>query len=174
TFSNGAKDVIIQKVNVSLLEDKRMPKSKAELSWKDFRGTPDTTSPYAAMIYTGIRMTYLPAKNRSKDFVEITLTPFVNRNRSWFKDSLATQELLDHERGHMNITKQMTRELAEKIGSRVFREENLKQEVDSLHKLYLSLLWERQIQYDKETNHGLEAEMQVAWLEKLESAISVP
>jgi len=167
SFSRGARNLMLQPVEVTLeTKIKQGPYrtyTGKPVTWKDFKGTPDSTSEFAAMIYSGIGMKYEFRQSGNKTIVEVRLHPYMNREKSWYKDSLITDHLLRHEQGHFDIAAIVAKELAERIRTNHYNVANFKDEIDRLHKEYLHILWERQVSYDEQTQHGMHAEQQIAW-----------
>lgn len=173
-FSQGARTHMAQPVDVSIdtAPDGEGVAYSEPIDWSHFKGTPEPASNFSAMIYCGISMKYEFVKKNGETVVDIKLRPYMNSEKSWYKDSLADTRLLVHEQGHFDIAAMVAEEFAEDIRRNHFDPISFKLEIDSLYEHYQQVLAKRQSAYDAETHHGVNAKEQLAWNERFTATVS--
>src|SRR5690349_3225487 len=89
-FSRGAKNSIVQQVEVSIdgSGGDGVAYADGPIDWEDFRATPDSASYFSAMIYCGIGIKYDYIHRKEGTVVSVKLRPYMNQSKSWYKDSL--------------------------------------------------------------------------------------
>jgi hypothetical protein len=162
------------------------------LSWKDFQGTPELDSPFAASITMIIDVTaepetvstpnvlgskYCCALTKSKN---VKITRKMDRASSWVKPSYESNELLNHELGHVLITKKIGEELKKVVealtGASCEEDASVAtstslarwtEKFDKEKRSYITSPFSRhqqaQRQYDNETDHGAKSNEQDRW-----------
>ena len=135
-----------------------------KLSWEDFKGTPKTASNLntAAQTYCGFgfQTNRVTMFNKAKIF---TLNTF-NTHLSWVRpDQKNRADLLEHEQGHFDLCEIYTRQLRKRLEDKKLTAFNLNTDANVIFKeIYASYL-ERQEQYEKETEYGLDRQKQMEW-----------
>lgn len=137
----------------------------------DFEGTPDIESPGAAATMSGIGMTYEGSTLRNVTDVNVTLTVYFDKSRSWMKDNGKNVTILNHEQKHFDITALKACELQKRIEQTTFTPENYKQELTDLLNQVQEEGAEMQNTYDEETDHGTIIDQQEAWNKKIEDLL---
>lgn len=86
---------------------------------------------------------------------------FFDMEESWvvYKE----KSVLNHERGHFNITELYARKLRKKISETTFNSENYRHELWALYKEYDDLMDKYQDRYDNETESSMDTPKQKAW-----------
>jgi hypothetical protein len=133
-----------------------------KLIWSDFKGKPDKLNPASALTYSDIKIgaSFIDGK------VAVTVQNFFDTKLSWSKNKTSTT-LLAHEQVHFDITEIYTRKIRIKLNT-IASEETIRN--GTLNKESSSLLkeWKAfQKKYDDETNHGIIADKQKEWEEKV-------
>lgn len=135
-----------------------------KLTWEDFKGTPKTVSNFntAAQTYCGFgfQTNRVTMFNKAKIF---TLNTFTT-NLSWVRpDQKDRADLLEHEQGHFDLCEIYTRQLRKRLEEKKLTAFNLNTDANVIFKeIYASYL-ERQEQYEKETQYGLDRKKQIEW-----------
>lgn len=167
SFTRGAKNSVQNKVDVVLSSSadsvEHLAYSDEPLRWDDFKGSPDITSPWDAMLYSGIAISYKYHYRKGATYVQVIVTPYMNRQRSWYKPTGFNPLTLQHEQRHFDITAIVAAQLADQIRNTVFTSPDFKGTISALHRYYMARLAEMQHQYDDETEHGYRSRMQDTW-----------
>ncbi len=167
SFTRGAKNTTITKVDVAFAErgkegDHRLY-DDGPIGWDEFLGQPDTTSPWDAMLFSGISLQYEYKKHKGGTKVNVLIAPYMNTARSWVKSTGLNEHTLLHEQRHFDITAIVARKLADNIRNTVFQGINFKATVAALHADAMRQLEQLQLRYDEETAHGYLSSCQQEW-----------
>ena len=135
------------------------------LEWTDFKGQPEASSPYFANTRWNIGYT-MPNIKVSGD--SIPLTGFVvklelDSKGSWVKTGKETPGLLKHEQGHFDIGRLCQLELVSILNKTWVVPTQLSTKVGGIFQTIMDKYHNMGIQYDKETDHNLNAEAQEQW-----------
>jgi hypothetical protein len=176
SFSNTSKKTGIRAVKVfitsSLEKDREVFYRLAPLVWEDFTGIPDSSSEWAALTHSGIRLRYEYQEKPDTTIAKVMLYPYMDKDKSWYKPAGHNPYTLAHEQRHFDITAMITNELAKEIKSTDYNLVDFPSAVISLHTKYIKKLDEMQTRYDKETAHGLNYAAQVNWNERLSTEVA--
>ncbi len=139
--------------------------SSNKLTWEDFRGIPDSSSPFKANVNSGFSYKWsVKAVNGKPEFV-YEVKSYFYPEESWVKDKKASQQLLAHEQLHFDISELYARKMRKALAS--FQPSaSITQIKSSLNKIHRSIERERvktQELYDRETNHGMIPVAQEKW-----------
>lgn len=93
-------------------------------------------------------------------------TVFV-KNASWVKKGNESEYLLRHEQGHYDIAEVNARKYRKAIKEFTFKRATIKNDLDSLHQYYYSLCLKEQEQYDLDTKHSENKEVQEQWTSQI-------
>jgi hypothetical protein len=133
-----------------------------KLTWADFKGKPDKLNSAAALTYSDIKIgaSFIDGK------VAVTVQNFFDTKLSWSKNKTSAA-LLAHEQAHFDITEIYTRKIRIKLNA-IASEETIKNGTLNKESTILLKEWKAfQQKYDSETNHGIIADKQKAWEEKV-------
>lgn len=128
-----------------------------EITWDDFKGPYNRKSSGIASTYSYMDMDILKQEDKSI----VKLRAVFDMEESWviYKE----KSVLNHERGHFNITELYARKLRKKIAETTFSRENYKHELWALYKEYDDLMDKYQDHYDDETDSSMDTPRQKAW-----------
>jgi len=136
-------------------------KQRRQLTWADYQGKPDPGAGAAASTAT-----YLSVEYNFKDGkLGYVITCSFSRSRSW--GLTKNDHILSHEQGHFDIAEIFARRLYKKLRAYEFDKKNYQTD---LRKIYEDITDEKeamQNRYDRETDHSINKEKQVEWLEKI-------
>ena len=140
-------------------------KTARPLEWSDFKGQPDASSPYFANTRWNIGYT-MPNIKVGAD--SVPLTGFVvklelDSKGSWVKSGKQTAGLLKHEQGHFDIGRLCQMELVSVLNKTYVIPAQLSTKVGGIFNTIMNKYHNMGIQYDKETDHNLNAEAQEKW-----------
>lgn len=138
----------------------------------DFQGEPDKSSPGAAATMSGIGMKYQSSTLHNKTTVDVTISVYFDKTRSWMKDIGKNVTILLHEQRHFDITAIKACELKQLIEAASFTPGNYKTELSKLLNRMQQEGTEIQNEYDRETEHGTIIDKQEAWNKKIEALLS--
>jgi hypothetical protein len=93
-------------------------------------------------------------------------TVFV-KSASWVKRGNESEYLLRHEQGHYDIAEANARKYRKAVKEFNFNRATLQKDLDSLHQYYYALCFKEQEQYDLETKHSLNKEVQEQWISRI-------
>ncbi|WP_140485982.1 hypothetical protein [Flavobacterium sp. GSA192] len=142
-----------------------------KLTWFDFKRKPASDNyPFGAetsCIFT-LKSNTVSLINKPK----IKITNSFHCDESWVKTkNLENQSLLEHEQLHFDLSEIYARKLRKIISENKFNSFNLVKESNKLFYEYFDLNKERQILYDKETNHGRDTLEQKKWKKMIETEL---
>ena len=147
-------------------------KNPTQLSWKDFKSTPDDSSPFKALTAWGIGYDITYQNSELTINIECYFIP----EKSWVKEGHENDYLLNHVSQHFNIAEIYTRKFREEIDD---YKKNLKKVDQStgkeIGKIYNRIMKEchaEQQRYDKETHHSLEKDIQAKWDKYIQKELS--
>lgn len=116
--------------------------SYKQLSWEDFKGRP--SGPHAAMTHCGI---CVHTTEVNDVVVKQWAEAYFDTQKSWTRTK--SKEALLHEQGHFDLAKVYAAKIITGLNS------------DSLLAVYQNI----QVQYDNETGHGINTEVQNKWMQ---------
>jgi len=135
--------------------------SAVKLTWGDFQGKVDSSSPYSASTVSGIVYKFRFSGDGYSDSIKAVFY----RKESWVR--VPKDGALFHEQGHFDITEIFARKLRKRLQSFVPKRGSLGQQ---LKKLYDEVEAERVAMenlYDTETKHSADGERQAEWNERI-------
>jgi len=132
------------------------------LTWADFKGKPQASSPNKAMTDSGMSIAFSCEDNMA----DITLNCYFSPSRSWtkVKDS---DRLLAHEQLHFDITELFTRKLRKKLSEMDGDCGKMNRTIGKVYDANYQELLRYQQQYDRETQHSIREEEQLRWERKV-------
>ena len=136
------------------------------LTWDNFKGKPNTSSPYKALTETTIT---IDIKTKGDEAI-ITIQDFFDENLSWTKEKNNTA-LLGHEQTHFNINEVWTRKLRQKLNGKTYPVKSFQKELNAMHSEIHKESKAMQIEYDKETEHSVNEANQEKWNKKIRNEL---
>lgn len=158
-------------------EDNLIPWSETyKLSWQDFEGQPNAEVDAVATTASGITFRYSTTHNSSGVVgYKSTIKAHFYPKKSWYKPERATNYILSHEQLHFDITELYARKFRLLVEDLPLSN-NLKQEMEAIHKKIIEDLSKMQDTYDAESSFSRIPEQQAKWqkfvtaeLQKLEA-----
>ncbi len=133
-----------------------------KLTWEDFKGKPDKSSPYKALTYGRIKT---DVSANSKEAHIIIKTSF-DKNKSWVKE-LRIDNLLAHEQLHFDIIELWARKFRQKLKGKTYTFKVFQSEITTMQKFIYEGADKMQLEYDKETKHAEDKVNQQKWNEQI-------
>lgn len=136
-----------------------------QLTWEDFKGTPDNNSHFFAYTAWNSRVKYDNVQfDGDKAIINgFEMTVEFDPVKSWVKKGKETHDLLKHEQGHFDVAILYMQEVLQKFSSSSFTrngyEAEFKNLIQDVYKKYV----EMGKQYDSETNHSIDKPKQEQW-----------
>ncbi|HXB39069.1 MAG TPA: DUF922 domain-containing protein [Bacteroidia bacterium] len=128
-----------------------------KLTWDDFKGKPDTTSPYKAKTESNFSM---QIGTKGMEAI-IGMQNCFNKNKSWVKEK--NNLLLEHEQTHFDIAEIWMRKFKQLLQGKTFTVKTFQQELNAMHSEINRGGKEMNARYDKETEHSVNQEAQKKW-----------
>jgi len=138
------------------------------LTWADFKGKADKSSPYEAVTYTTIEVRSLQLDEKQ---IEYIITNSFEKKSSWSKDKKSVG-LLKHEQLHFDISELVVRKMRKKLLSKKYK--SIKEIQNFARDAFGECEKERKhlnVLYDKETNHSINKDKQKEWEDKIEAEL---
>lgn len=132
-----------------------------KLTWADYKGSPNPQSDAAASTTTYLAIEY----NISSYSFGYKIRSRFSKNRSWGLHK--TDYILSHEQGHFDIAEIFARKLHQKMSEYKFDKKSYQKDLKKIYEDVTKEKEEMQNKYDKETNHSIRREAQMAWLKKI-------
>lgn len=136
-----------------------------KLSWSDFTGKVDDSSPFFAYTYYDIKSKGGNIKiiGDSVNIGNFEVTLELSPNKSWAKKDKVTSELLIHEQGHFNLGILAMKEMLDKFRESKFTRSNYNTGLQNIVTEALKKYNNMSVQYDEETNHSDNKQEQMKW-----------
>lgn len=132
-----------------------------KLTWDDYKAAPDPGSDAAASTTTYLTISY---NITSREFSYAIESKF-SKTRSW--GLYKTPYILSHEQGHFDIAEVFARQLNKKMREYRFDKRSYERDLKKIYDEVLAGKKKMQDDYDRETNHSINREMQSEWLKKI-------
>lgn len=164
-------------VNVSM---SGLPENKTHIAYSrnttlfitDFEGEPDEASPGAAATLSGVGMKIQSSTLRNVTKVDVILTVYFDRSRSWMKDHGKNVTTLQHEQLHFDITAIQACMLKRQIEQAAFTPDNFRQQLKEMLDKVQAETGNMQNTYDRETAHGTIIDAQESWNARVSTALA--
>ena len=136
--------------------------AEKSLSWSDFKASPKKHLPYKANTNSGISFSWNSSESSSGIELNYEVGSNFYPNRSWVKEIEEVDYLLAHEQLHFDITELHARKLRKSLES--YEPGNkMKKELDAIYSEIEKKRRQKQIRFDKETNHSINKEAEFKW-----------
>jgi hypothetical protein len=142
-----------------------------KLKWSDFKAIPATNARSVAATSAGFG--YVAGMRRTNTIQEINISVYCyfDRKTSWVLANSKTDNILKHEQLHFDISYVAALWFIEQLNKTSFTNKNYKTVLPALYQQGLKYLNDLQDDYDYESHHGLNAEEQKKWEEKVRNLI---
>ena len=141
------------------------------LSWKDFKGEVPVGVGASATTASGIGYQFSTYYEGTKMMVDYEVNAFFYPTKSWYRPKICNDTTLVHEQLHFDISELFARRMGLEMGKTSFTK-NVKAEVRAIYKRTLKELNDFQNRYDDETDYSRNVPQQIAWIKKIERALS--
>ena len=138
-----------------------------QLNIPDFAGRPDGSSQGVAATYSGIQMEMKGLVKDNRMQLTVSLMVYFDKSKSWAKKEGKNERVLAHEQNHFDLTAIKACELAQSISNTDYKSEKAMEQIREQQRKYTRELNELQVQYDRETKHGVLNEQQAAWAKRI-------
>lgn len=137
------------------------------LEWSDFNGNPTEGTSVVAVTASGITFSFSTKKSDTRliDYNYIVKADFYPE-KSWYSKHRSTDNILNHERLHFDITELFARKFRQRIVATRFTMD-ISRQMERLHNAINIELEAMQNQYDLESNHSQNIEKQKEWQAKI-------
>lgn len=142
-----------------------------KLTWKDFKGKPDKTSPAAAITESGFGYKMTMKSYKQRVTIIITVFCYFNKKGSWVKSYMDTDYALLHEQHHYDITYINANLFVQKLREAKITLKNYDAVVEKLHDESFAALDKMQNEYDGETSNGRIPRIQYKWNKKIDQEL---
>ena len=144
-----------------------------QLTWKDFTGKPDASSPFNAntgyKFNTRLKNINFKADTAVINGFEIDLE--LDSKLTWVKKGKETDYLLKHEQGHFDIAILLSREILKQVADAHFTKSNFQTGINKIVTTVAEKYRKMGIDYDEETDHSKNTSAQEKWDTFLEKAL---
>ncbi|MEP6926999.1 MAG: hypothetical protein ABI834_05145 [Ginsengibacter sp.] len=141
------------------------------LTWKDFKGIPDNNYFGGAVTASGFAFDSQMNYDGKNIYLNIGIYTFFSKNDSWKKPPINSDYHLLHEQHHFDITRLGSQKFISELTKAHFTKENYKALIASIFNKSYNENESIQLQYDRETNHSLDADKQLEWNDKIADEI---
>jgi hypothetical protein len=141
------------------------------LTWQDFKGTPDHNHFGGAVTASGFAFDSRMDFDGKNIYLQIGVYTFFSKNDSWKKPQINSDYHLLHEQHHFDITRLGSQKLITELAKAHFTRENYKVLLTSIFDKVYKENQSIQEQYDRETNHSLDLNKQLEWNHKIAAEI---
>lgn len=169
-----------QKVIVhAFMEDKKAPATSdtiyydfnRNLNWLDFKGKPNVTYFAGAVTASGFAFDSQIDFDGKNIYLNIGVYTFFSKKDSWKKPQVNSAYHLLHEQHHFDITRIGAENFIREIQKAHFTKDNYTALLSSLFDNVYKQNTDMQHEYDKETNHSINVDMQLQWNNKIATVI---
>lgn len=153
---------LLVSVLVSFQSDNRIPwTEKRKLTWDDFQGKPDASSPFMARTESSLDIQISFQGNNAT----ISMVTTFDKSKSWVKKK--TDLLLKHEQTHFDIAELWSRKFKQRLKGKTFPAKEFQKILNTLHADIQRESKAMQASYDKETDHSVIEKAQEKWTNKI-------
>lgn len=156
------KVLLIVVLFTSFSNEKIAWSDEVKLTWEDFKGRPDRSSPFVAMTNSGIVFSYQVTSENGNLSLTTEVEAQFHPKMSWYKPEKVNNHVLQHEQGHFNITEIHARKLKKAFEAYQVTK-NYERELTAIFTRIKSERQAMQDRYDKETNHSQNKEKEAEW-----------
>ena len=140
---------------------------KKRLTWNDFKGVPDTKHFGGAVTASGYAFDADIKIEGKTVYLNVGVYVFFTKSLSWKKPSINSDFHLLHEQVHFDITRLGAENFIKELLNAKFTKDNYNQVLDSVFDKSYAENFALQEQYDKETQHSINRQVQLQWNDKI-------
>ncbi len=140
---------------------------KLPLVWSDFQGVPQPLKDAAALTASGFGYSASVSSGDAGTVIDVQVYCYFAKPASWVKKGYENDYILKHEQNHFDISFIAANSFVQKLKEQKFTLQNFNAIVGKIYKESNLLMTVMQEQYDSETRHGLNKEMQAFWQTKI-------
>ncbi len=137
----------------------------------DFTGPVVGAVQEMAATMSGVSMRYSTLTQNSQVEVNVIISAFFDKSKSWFRPEGKNERILAHEQLHFDISAIKACELVTRIKQGKYTQGDFAALLDQMHKAIAKESEEEEILYDTETNHGIIKPKQEEWSVKLKQQL---
>jgi len=141
------------------------------LTWEDFKAKPTGKMFEAAKSTFEIKFKYQGAYKENELVFEFEVNPVFLPEDSWYNHERATNELLNHEQLHFDITELFARKMRKRLRGAAYSQDNYDSEIKALYKKTITELNNYRSVYNSETFFGAKPDKQQIWNDKVATAL---
>lgn len=142
-----------------------------KLTWKDFKGKPETGSDATAITSSGFGYTAGAKYKNGKADISIIVYCYFGKQSSWVIKGKESDYALNHEQHHFDVTYIVANEFVRKLNAAQFTWSNYNQLLDEIYHASMKRLETMQNEYDGETRNGRLQQVQAKWNAKIEEQL---
>lgn len=142
-----------------------------KLNWDDFRGRVRAASSSAAVTFTGFLYTAASIQQKDTIHVRVILQTYFDRTASWVRPDHRNAYALSHEQLHFDIAKLVADRFKDTLLSSTFSPDYYAGEIDFLYWDYWRKMTDLEMQFDRETHHGILHSTEALWQKKIRKAL---
>jgi hypothetical protein len=135
---------------------------KRPLTWDDFRGKP-SRNPYSAEVFTTIGYTEQVEVKNGIIYVRLNIKTDLPKSAAWANHNARDNYTLNHEQRHFDISRIMAERFKRNLAAEQLPVFNYDAPINEEFLNALRQLTAMQLQYDKETAHGIDHTAQEEW-----------
>lgn len=137
-----------------------------KLSWENFQGSPVPGASFVASTNTGINFGYSFTINEKGVQVKYSVESFFSPEKSWFIPGQVSQNVLNHEQTHFDISELHARILRKKLAGQKFTQK-VKTEIETVYLQVESQRKAMQKKFDAETDHSRNIKKEILWEKRI-------
>ena len=137
------------------------------LTWKDFKGVPDTKHFGGAVTASGYAFDADIKMEGKVIYLNIGVYVFFTKSQSWKKPTINSDYHLLHEQVHFDITRMGAESFIRQLVNSKFTKDNYNQLLDAVFDKSYNENLALQEQYDRETQHSINKQVQLQWNDRI-------
>jgi len=142
----------------------------SKLKWQDFKDKAPENTHFSASVSTGMSYKWSYSTAAGVPDFEYQIQANLYRNFSWSIYKTGKEAVLKHEQLHYDITELFVRKFRKALSEYTVTR-TIRKDVSIMYDAIEAERNNMQLLYDKETNHSLKKEEQIAWEQKIEKLL---
>lgn len=140
--------------------------SNGKLAWTDYQGNSEESNENAILSY--INFTFKADIQGNGKMLDVEVISFFNRSASYVGESIKTEDLLQREQLHFDITEKYARLFRKELQSQKWESKTFQKEFSRIYKQFSNDNKAEQKNCDRETKKGKDAAKVSEWITKIE------